>query len=71
MYRRLRHHNRYNFSVSRTAANEIVTFVALEEAELLCTIVSDTRTTVIIPPQGLLQMKQQRNHGAAGITVAL
>jgi hypothetical protein len=43
--------------VSSTTANEIVTFVAaLEEVEL-CTVVTDTGTTVIIPHQGPLQMK--------------
>jgi hypothetical protein len=48
----------HDFHVSSAAANEIVTFAAaLEEAELLCTVVLDTGTTVIIPPQGPLQMK--------------
>jgi hypothetical protein len=35
----------------------IVTFVArLEEAKLLCSIISDTSTGVIIPPRALLQI---------------
>jgi hypothetical protein len=47
------HHLSYNFFVSVTAANKIVAFVAaLEETELLCTVVSDIGTGVNIPPQG-------------------
>jgi hypothetical protein len=58
MYRRLRNSCRDDFLVSSAAANEIVTFVAvLEEAELLCTVVSETGTTVIISPQLPMQMK--------------
>ncbi len=54
----LRYHHRYDFLVLSANANEIVTSVmALEEAELLCTVVLDTGTTVTTPPQGPLQMK--------------
>jgi hypothetical protein len=57
MYRHLRYHYRHDFLVSSTAANEVAFVAALEEVELLCTVVSDTGTGVIIPPQALLQIK--------------
>jgi hypothetical protein len=55
MYHRLRYCYRYDFLISSATANEIVAIAtALEEAEVLCTVVSDTGTDVIIPPQALL-----------------
>jgi hypothetical protein len=32
----------------------VILAAALEEAEILCTVVSDTSTDMIIPPQALL-----------------
>jgi hypothetical protein len=52
MYGCLRYRYRYYFLVSSAARNAIVGFApALEEAELLCTVVSDTGTYVIILPE--------------------
>jgi hypothetical protein len=58
MYCRFRHRCVYYFLVSSAATNGIMGFEAvLEEAELLCTVFSDTGTCVIIPPQRLLHIK--------------
>jgi hypothetical protein len=52
MYHCLRYRYRYDYLVSSTAANTMTVFVAaLEDAELLSTVVSDTGTGTIIPPQ--------------------
>jgi hypothetical protein len=58
MYYRLRYWYRYNYLDSSAAANTMTVFVAaLEDAEFLCTIVSDTGTGMIIPPKATLQIK--------------
>jgi hypothetical protein len=58
MYHRLRYRYRYNYLASSAAANTVMVFVAaLEDAELLCTVVSDTVTGTIIPPKEPLQIK--------------
>jgi hypothetical protein len=49
---------RYDYLDSSTAANTMTVFVAaLEDVELLCTVVSDTGTGTIIPPKAPLQIK--------------
>ncbi len=58
MYHRLRYRYRYDYLDSSEAANTMTVFVAaLEDSELLCTVVSDTGTGTIIPPKGPLQIK--------------
>jgi hypothetical protein len=58
MYYCLRYRYRYDYLASSAAANTMMVFVAaLEEAELLCTVISDTGTGTIIPPKEPLQIK--------------
>jgi hypothetical protein len=58
MYHRLRYRYRYDYLDSSAAANTMTVFVAaLEDAELLCTVVSDTGTGTIILPKAPLQIK--------------
>jgi hypothetical protein len=57
---------RYNYLASSAAANTITVFVAaLEDAEFLCTVVSDTGTCMIISPQAPLQIIYYHHHGTA------
>jgi hypothetical protein len=50
MYHHLRYLYRYDYLASSAAANTMMVFVAaLEDAELLCTVVSDTGTGTVIP----------------------
>jgi hypothetical protein len=57
MYRCLRYRYRYDYLASSAAANTMTVLVAaLEFAEFLCTVVSDTGTGTIIPPQAPLQI---------------
>jgi hypothetical protein len=58
MYRCLKYGYRYDFPASSAAANTVVSIIAaLEEQELLCTVVSSTGTDMIIPPQAPLQIQ--------------
>jgi hypothetical protein len=51
MYHCLRYRYRYDYLASSAAATTMMVFVAaLEDAELICTVVSDTGTGTIIPP---------------------
>ncbi len=66
MYRCLRYQYRYNYLASSTAANTKTLFVAaLEDAELLCIVVSDAGTGMIIPPEAPLQIIYKHHHGTA------
>ncbi len=57
MYHCLRYRYRYDYLASSAAANTMTIFVAvLEDAEFLCTVVLDTGTGTIIPPQAPLQI---------------
>jgi hypothetical protein len=57
MYRCLRYRYRYDYLASSAAANTMTVFIAaLEDAEFLCTVISDTGTGTIIPPQTPLQI---------------
>jgi hypothetical protein len=52
MYCRLQYWCRYDYLASNVAAKTMTVFVAaFEDAELLCTVVSDTSIGTIIPPQ--------------------
>ncbi len=56
----VRYRYRRDSPASSSAAKTIVTFVAvLEEAALVCPVVSDTATVLIIPPQALMQKSLQ------------
>jgi hypothetical protein len=57
MHRCLKYGDSFDFPASSAAAETTVSIVAaLEELELLCSIVSGTGTGVIIPPQAPLQI---------------
>jgi hypothetical protein len=48
MYHRLRYRYRYDYLASSAAANTMTVFVAaLEDLELLCSVVSDTGTETV------------------------
>jgi hypothetical protein len=58
MHHHLRYWYRYDYLASSAAATTMMVFVAaLEDAELLCTVVSDTNIGTIIPPKAPLQIK--------------
>jgi hypothetical protein len=57
MYRCLIYRYRYDYLASSAAAHTMTVFVAaLEDVEFLCTVVSDTGSGTIIPPQAPLQI---------------
>ncbi len=66
MYRCLRYRYRYDYLASSAAAKTMTVLVALlEYAEFLCTVVTDTGTGTIIPPQAPLQIIYWQSRGTA------